>query len=1049
MPPPRGWRRPRPPGAWPPRSGQSASALRSGPRGRPCVGHVGGRGPALPERRAGRWRRPREAGRRPSENLRLSAQEQQEEEEEKKKKKAVLPGPKAPHSPRSSGRRGVGGGGRPRPEGPKMTKKRKYQEDFQKVKLKVGKKKPKLENATDTNFKTKAIHLPEQLKEDETLPTNNRKLNIKDLLSQMHHHNAGVKQSALVGLKDLLTQYPFVIDAHLSSILSEVTAVFTDKDSSVRAAAVRLLQFLAPKVRTDQITPFFPLVSAHLSSAMTHITEGIQEDSLKVLDILLEEYPALLTGRSSILLKNFVELISHQQLSKGLKNGDKSPSWILSVNPNRRLTSQQWRLNVLARLSKFLQALADGSGRSREGAGLQEQKESLPPARNSIQITWKDHARSQQAIQVYENGGSQPNVVSQFRLRSPVGGGGSADESLSSPENLKGFILIIIPLLIESWVEATPGQLVAPILGKFLEPESQQLMQQVLNIISLLWKLSKQHDEAHKMEAWLRKNYLNDFKHHFMRHFPYSVQETAKHKRKELNKSNKHCITSSSNVDHLLLNLTLCDIMVSLASTSTLQADSDWIEMIRKFVTETLEDGCKLTSKQLNRLLGVTWRLMEIQPNRVVTETLTRAVYSLYQQRGLLLPVRTLLLKFFSRVYQKEELSPHRVRSRSKVLSRWLAGLPLQLAQLGSRNPELSTRLIDIIHTAAARSNKDLLNSLQATAFQIYDPQEGTVVLLPAESQQRLVQLVYFLPSLPAGLLSSLSRCCIMGRLSSSLAASLIEILYMRSAFAGWKCSVQESSMSDVDYLSFLFSTLTGFSGEELTWLQSIRGNPHISQTPLSPVRLYLTDLDQFLHHWAVTEAVCHSLSTIPSRIQCLDILQSAITKHLAGLAVIPDSTAASVLCVVSKLLDQACVLSETIQKFLASCCYSLLHFLLTLEKEDAEHVRKRDKLWGCCLAVLSVLPRVLRLMLQSLQVSRAGPEELPIVAQLLRLLLQHAQLRNHMVTSALLVQQIAKDITALKSGDVQEQWLSDLHYCFNVYLAGHPQGPGAVSTVY
>lgn len=57
-----------------------------------------------------------------------------------------------------------------------MTKKRKRQDDFQKVKLKVGKKKPKLENATATNFKTKAIHLPEQLKEDRTLPTNNRKL---------------------------------------------------------------------------------------------------------------------------------------------------------------------------------------------------------------------------------------------------------------------------------------------------------------------------------------------------------------------------------------------------------------------------------------------------------------------------------------------------------------------------------------------------------------------------------------------------------------------------------------------------------------------------------------------------------------------------------------------------------------------------------------------------------------------------------------------------------------------------------------------------------
>lgn len=78
----------------------------------------------------------------------------------------------------------------------------------------------------------------------------------------------------------------------------------------------------------------------------------------------------------------------------------------------------------------------------------------------------------------------------------------------------------------------------------------------------------------------------------------------------------KHCTILSNNVDHLLLNLTLSDIMVSLANASTLQKDSNWIEMIRKFVTETLEDGSRLNSKQLNRLLGVSWRLMQIQPNR-------------------------------------------------------------------------------------------------------------------------------------------------------------------------------------------------------------------------------------------------------------------------------------------------------------------------------------------------------------------------------------------------------------------------------------------------
>ncbi|NXC79007.1 TEX10 protein, partial [Cercotrichas coryphoeus] len=934
-----------------------------------------------------------------------------------------------------------------------MTKKRKRQEDFQKVKLKVGKKKPKLENATDTTFKTKAIQIPEQLKEDGVLPTQNRKLNIKDLLSQMHHYSPGVKHNALLGLKELLSQYPFVIDAHLSSIISEVAAVFTDKDSSVRGAAVHLLQFLASRIRAEQIAPFFPLVSAHLSSAMTHISEGIQEDSLKVLDVLLEAYPALLTDRSVILLKNFVELISHQQLSKRLKSRDKL-SWMLSVNPNRRVTSQQWRLNVLTRLKKFLQAVVDGSSDT-EDEGLQEQKDSSHSVRNPICISWKLHANNQQHIQLFESGGLRPKINSSFRLRSLTSVMDSAEKGLSSAENLKGFIEIIIPLLIECWIEASPAQS-APILGNLLESESQQLMHQVLSIIHLLWKLTKRHDETYKMELWLRMNYLVDFKHHFMRHFPYSLQDTVKHKKKDPCKSNRNCMKSSNNIDHLLLNLTLCDIMVSLASTSTLQTDSGWLDMIRKFVTDTLQDGSKLNSKQVNRLLGVTWRLMQIQQNKVATEPLIKAVYTLYQQRNLLFPVRTLLLKFFSRVYQKEDLRTQRIRSRSKVLSRWLAGLPQQLALLGLKNPELSNQLIDIIHSAASRSNKELLQSLQATAARIY----GKILTLlhkefcPSPGRQVTIggKSCYFLGKPKGSKGGMLMDCIVQVGCEFLITWFLINCLLLvlcRSSLAGWKCQVQDNSVNDVDYFSFLFSTLIGFSREELTSLQGIRGKPHISQTQLSPIRLYLTDLDQFLHHWAVTEVICHSLSTIPSQSQCFDILQTGICKYLVGLVVIPDSTAGSVLCAINKLLDQACIISDNLHRFLASCCYSLLYFLLTIDREDAEHLQKRDMLWRSCISALALLPRLLRLMLQSLQVSRICREELPVVAQLLRLLMQHGQLRSHMITNEFLVQQIIKDIMTLKSGEVQEQWLTDLHYCFNIYLASHPQTPGPVNTVY
>ncbi|XP_077160740.1 testis-expressed protein 10 isoform X2 [Paroedura picta] len=927
-----------------------------------------------------------------------------------------------------------------------MTKKRKHQEDFHKVKLKVGKKKPRLENATDTNFKTKAVHIPEQLREDPVLPTNNRKLNIKDLLSQMNHYSAGVKQSALLGLKDLLSQYPYVIDAHLSNILSELAAVFTDKDCTVRAAAIRLLHFLAPKIRAEHISPFFPLVSAHLSSAMTHINEGIQEDSLKVLDVLLEEYPTLLMERSSVLLNNFVELISHQQLSKRLKNRE-NVSWMLSVSPNRRITSQQWRLNVLLRLRKFLHVLVVGSSEL-DDDGLQGENSGPQMPRNALSVNWQDLAKGQEHILLFENGGLQPRISSSFQLRSLVNVTGSAEKGLTSPENLKRFIEIIVPLLLDCWIEASPTQVAGPVLGDPLEPGSLRLMEQALGIIHLLWKLARQSEEPQQMESWLRGNYLVDFKHHFMGHFPYSFQETIKHRKKDSLKSKKYCMTPSNNVDHLLLNLTLCDIMVSLASSTTLQMDSHWLDMIRKFVIETLEDGYKLNSKQLNKLLRVTWRLWQIQISKVTSETLMKAVYTLYQQRNLSFSVRTLLLKFFNRVYQKEELNTQANRSRSKVLTRWLAGLPQQLVLLGLRNPELSDQLIGTIYSSASRANKEMLQSLQAAAPRIYDPLDGAVALLPAESQQHLVQLVYFLPHLPGNLLASLSRCCIMGKLSVKLSATLIGILRMRSPFVGGKYPVH-SSMTAVDYFSFLFSTLTGFSKEELTSLQSIRGRPHISQTQLSPVQLYLTDLDQFLYHWAVTEMVIQCLSAIPSRSQCIDIVQSGICKYLSGLTVIPDSTAGSVLCAISKLSDQACLLNENLSKFLASLCCSLLYLLLMIEREDEEHLQKRDVLWASCISLLTALPRVLRLVLQSLQVSIVHQEELPVLAQLLRLLMQHGQLRSHMVTNEFLVKQIVKDIVASKSGDAQEQWLTDLHYYFNVCLASHPQGAGAVNTVY
>ncbi|OCT74357.1 testis expressed 10 S homeolog isoform X2 [Xenopus laevis] len=923
-----------------------------------------------------------------------------------------------------------------------MTSKRKRQEDFQRVKLKVGRKKSKADHITDTSFKSKCIHLSKQLKDGQSSLTNERKLNITDLLSQMHHYNAGIKHSALVGLKELLTTYPSIIESHISNIISEIGAVFTDKDSAVRKAAVFLLQYLVPKITPDKIAPFFPLVSAHLSSAMTHIIMDIQKDSLQILDIFLEEYPELLIDRSNMLLNNFLELISHQKTSKEFKRRDEKSSWTLAVSVDQKIISQNWRLNVLIRLKKFLYAFARHVAKNIPDDEFTETSKKKP-TRESQDVSWIKHTSRKQFINLYKH-----FEGSSFQMRTFVMTTAQADEHNFSTRNLKAFTETIIPLLIECWIEESPGTVTGDFSEKLLCPSSHHLLQQVLSIISLLWKLCELQDGQQKMDGWLRRTYLADFRHHFMSQFPYSVHEIVKQKKKK-KKSNQDSMHLQNGLDHLLLNLTLCDIMIPLASCPTVPEDSEWLSMIRMFVSEKLNQGWKLNCKQLKRLLDVTNKLLNIQRNRVATEKLFHSVYLLYQQRELQLSVRSMLLKFLKKVYLKEEDVCHKLgRSRSNILSRWISGLPQQLANLGSRSPQLSAIIIDTVYTAATRSHIELLQSLQTAACQIYDPNEGPVVLLPPESQKQLVQLLYFLPYISSDLLTCLSKCCITERLSPNLGSTLIGILHARSSFASWSCLGQDCTMSNQDYFSFVFSSLIGFSAERLSWMQGTKHTTHVSKTQVSPLCLYLTDQQQFAHHWMITKAVCSSLSSVSARSQCFEILQNAVIKHLGELVVLPDSTAGSILYAINTLFDQSCIPSEHLYRFLPSCCYSIFSFLLTIGK-DFEHLPKRDPLWSACISLLSMLPNVLKFMLKDLQVSRACQEELPVIAQLLCLLLQNIQLRSHMMANAFLVQQTLQDVMNLKCCESQEQWLTDLQYCFNTYLPKQPHESPSFSALY
>ncbi|KAJ8353888.1 hypothetical protein SKAU_G00214550 [Synaphobranchus kaupii] len=385
---------------------------------------------------------------------------------------------------------------------------------------------------------------------------------------------------------------------------------------------------------------------------------------------------------------------------------------------------------------------------------------------------------------------------------------------------------------------------------------------------------------------------------HFMKNFPYGLLEVAKHKKKGDMKRTKQqqqaTGTGGATVEPLALNVTLCQVMVSPELQAAGGQDAEWLGPIRTFVRETLSSGVKLSSKHLAALLEVVWRLVLTHRSRAVTEELLQAVHVQYQQRNLTLPVRMLLLRFFSRLYLKEhQAQPHIARLRV--------------------SPQLCSNL----------------------------PEEGA-----------------------------------WGKTFHPCDGNTATFLH--------RCSL---------------STLTG--------------------------------------------EVCHCLETVGSRSQCFDVLQNAICKNLTGLQVVPDSTAAALLRVVSCLLDLSFLPNEVLLRFLSDCCLSLLS-LLEQEQGIPDNGEKSEAVRSVCLAALSGVPRLLRLVLQSLHVSDLCEEEFSQLAQMLSFLLRQSQLRNHMLANAALLQHIIQDLTRYCQGEAQEQWLTDLLYCYSVTPVHPPREPGA-----
>lgn len=203
-----------------------------------------------------------------------------------------------------------------------LSKKKKEQKDFQKVKLKAGKLRPKGVNETKLEFQSKAILIREQLREDSGPER------IQDIVLRLRKGTAAQKLAVLDTLKTRL--HNDELDSwlpSLQSLLDSSTSYLSLESVSHYRSALQCLKTIFSRVNPpESLDPLVPLLSQRLISLMTHLNDDVRERSVPVLELLLHQ------TYSSVLLTNHALPILESLLQQLMKTSRSERQFISTID---------------------------------------------------------------------------------------------------------------------------------------------------------------------------------------------------------------------------------------------------------------------------------------------------------------------------------------------------------------------------------------------------------------------------------------------------------------------------------------------------------------------------------------------------------------------------------------------------------------------------------------------------------------------------------------------------------------------------------------------
>ncbi|XP_068670358.1 testis-expressed protein 10-like [Montipora foliosa] len=830
-------------------------------------------------------------------------------------------------------------------------KKRLKKQDFQKVKLKVGKKLQPAQNATDTSFKSMSIFVPTQLNES-SQPTNQRNQTLKDLLAQVGHYSVTSRQDALAGLKDLFQCHKNLLHENLGSVMKKVAEKMTDSEPSVRQSLLLFLCFVFPMIPQERMAPFSSLILAHLSCAMTHIYDDIQHDSLSFLELCLRYFPSLLVTSSSQLIQNFIGMITHEGTlqSKRFKGLQLQTSKGLSVNPKGKLSSLRSRLKVLQQLLAFLRAVETSSNYSSREVGFSVKDctdESL--ARPAFKFSKFQPTR----VQVLQHSVNEPKVAqASFDTLSPSSTSpraGSESNILTDETHTNELLKTIVPLLLECWVECNPVQVSTELPNSVMSSSAFDVMLVIAEIFNVLFNAARQNQKNFNFVAEssavksFQEVYVKDLNLYLMSFFPFSTNhaESFNKRKRKCGKAAQKSEEKKNDISALVLNLNICEIMLQfLCSNMTLHRSFQTsFEALNDFVIDSLEMKAKggtksqiIKTEHLESLLVFAYKIivqhcsfaqLAQDPDRI--QELLEVAFILYMGSHSMSVTKRVLMSFFASLAFHENFTVSRHEKVQSVVKRWLQGLPSLLLRLKD-TPALTEFVLGILKKAVVQGVLKPDANFSSNLSIFFSNDQGPFVTLTQSAQRLAAELLFHLQSIDSKLIQVIVSCCQSDDVDISVIQYILQVLYYRSpCYQG--CLSYPVSLSLPLFLSALFSIAIGFSQVKLRQFEetakqrknfkftefkgcnfiildeTIQAEPNKVQSSSSK-KDHTHKLWEY--HQTKLQAVCQCFKQSRQSSILLQCMSSAFETFLKDFKVLPLTTAHGFLSIVKCLVELA-----------------------------------------------------------------------------------------------------------------------------------------------